>query len=74
MAEWRNDPKWALVQWDKKHFDGTAPPDKPPKEAELSSNILWCDLYVDHRIVATWGRPHPSFSLPDGQEVALPSE
>ena len=55
-ADWRSDPAWQLVEYDRAFYEGREPPAKPTAEAELASPDLWASLYEGNRIVATWVR------------------
>lgn len=55
--DWRDDPRWRLVDYDDEYFgDGRPVPQRPPHEAELAQPDNWASLYAGRKVVATWSR------------------
>ena len=56
-TDWRDDPRWRLVQCDPEQF--AERPEKPTAGAELAQPPLWASLYDEsgRRIIASWFRP-----------------
>jgi hypothetical protein len=77
-TDWRDDPRWRLIEYDAAFYEGNEPPPSPPAEAELAQPDCWASLYVDRKLVATWSRlatgpESPTRPTDDRATIPLPT-
>lgn len=70
-ADWREDPRWRLIEYDPETFREGDLTDQPSPRAELANPPVWASAYDGRRIVATWaltGTPA------EGRATVVPNE